>query len=182
MLGEREEDGLFLSRRPSPRVPAPLPDGSRFARVGGKREPTVAASGVGVADMGVAVVRFGYRLDDGEAEAASAAASTRIAAGESVEGVGEEVSREAGPVVSDVELDVPVSAGGLQRDLVAAVAERVVDEVAERLFEPHSVAGDSQPVRVAGHKVFPQLGGAPLETAPDRVEERVHQDGLDPKR
>ena len=55
--------------------------------------------------------------------------------------------RKSVAAVTHVELDPPVVPCGLQPDLVAAVAERVVDEVAERLLEPHPVCLDDEPVR-----------------------------------
>ena len=58
---------------------------------------------------------------------------------------GEEVRREAGALVAHAELERADLAARLEPDGARAVAERVVDEVAERLLEPQPVAGELEP-------------------------------------
>ena len=72
----------------------------------------------------------------------------------------EELRRKAAPLVPDVELDPTVIRVREQLDGAVAVAERVVDEVRERLLEPEPVAADA---KAAGRP--PPDGRAPGESA-----------------
>src|SRR5512132_807477 len=110
----------------------------------GERHPRVRTAGLRIGDMGTAVVRLGDRLHDRKPEPGATAASGRVDAGEAVEGTRDELRREAAAVVEDVELDATVGPCHLQPDVAAAVPQRVVDEVAERLLEAHPVRLDPQ--------------------------------------
>ena len=79
--------------------------------------------------------------DDREPEAGAAAASCGVGAGESVEGMCEELRREAGSFVCHVQLYLSVVARGGEVDGAVSVAERVVDEVRECLLESDPVPG-----------------------------------------
>src|SRR3954467_6604236 len=86
-------------------------------------------------DVRLAAVPARDGADDGQPEPGAAPAARVVGAREAVEGAGGEARREAGPVVTHVELD-PVDAGLCgHRDRAASVADRVVHEVAERLLE-----------------------------------------------
>src|SRR5438874_957256 len=133
---------------------------------GGERQPSVRAPGLAICEMGTAAVRFGDRLHDREPEpTAGAPAAYRVHAGEAVERTREKVGGEAIAVVPNVQLDTSVASCHLQRDLVAAVPECVVDEVAERLFESNSIPFNTHSDRRARRHRLSDLGGAPLEPA-----------------
>ena len=78
-------------------------------------------------------------LDDGEAEPGPAAASTVGCAAEGLERMLEERGRKAGAFVHDPQLQRVVDRDGAELGAAAAVAERVVDEIAERLLDQHAV-------------------------------------------
>ena len=82
----------------------------------------------------------GDGVDDREPEAGAAGRPRRVGPAEALEGVREEVGREAGALVADAERDRVAVARGLEPDGAAAVRERVVDEAAERLLEPVAIA------------------------------------------
>ena len=50
-------------------------------------------------------------------------------------------------VVADVQLDDAVFGGRRQRHVAGAVTERVLDEIPERLLEPHAIAAQAEPRR-----------------------------------
>src|SRR4051794_34664415 len=100
-----------------------------------ERDPWVGSAVGAVGDLRSAAVGARDRLDDRQPEPGAAAAAGGIAAREAIEGGGEQLGREARPVVADVELDATLRHGCGQLDGAAAVAQRVVDEVPERLLE-----------------------------------------------
>src|SRR4029077_16558004 len=91
-------------------------------------------------------VRFGDGLHDREPEPAAATTACGVGASEAVERPRQKLRREPVATVSNVELDPHVVACGLQSDLVAAVAERVIDKVAKRLLETLRVEVVERPV------------------------------------
>src|SRR3954469_18473918 len=103
----------------------------------GQSDPHVRSSaGVRGADLAAVGVRDGAH--DGHAQAEAAAATGAGA----VEGALGFAGREAGPRVGDVQLDVIAPAAGADSDWAVAVAEGVVDEVVDRLFEPGGIRLD----------------------------------------
>ena len=99
---------------------------------------------------------------------------------EALEGTFQQIGREAAALVEDVQLGDAVAPFGLQRNASAPVAERVVDEVAERLLEPHAIGLDDEWV-TGGDRKLPLLElGAWLEARCDRVENIGDVDRLSP--
>ena len=85
-------------------------------------------------------------------------------------------------LVLDVELDRSVDRGGAQVHTPVAVAERVVDEVAERLLETQAVAADRHSGRgVVGERPRTLLR-SPLEPGHDRGQELVRVERLHAER
>ena len=70
-------------------------------------------------------------------------------------------------LVLDRQLHAPIGAGCPQRDAAPAVAERVVDEVAEGLLEPQAIAADGQARRRFARERPRRLVGPPLEARHD---------------
>src|SRR5215218_10811425 len=89
-----------------------------------------------------AAVGLGYHVDDREAEARPPACARGIGAAEALERLLKELRREALAAIDDVQLDATVTPSRLQQDRSAAVAKRILDEIAERLLGPQAVGGD----------------------------------------
>jgi hypothetical protein len=88
----------------------------------------------------------GDHVDDREAQPRALARAGRVAAREGLERALEETRRKAVSLVLDVQLDAPVRRASLEEDPAPAVAQGVLDQVPEGLF-------DSQPVGVEGEPV-----------------------------
>src|SRR5215211_1477490 len=71
-------------------------------------DPDVRAAAVGVAGGCLAAVCLRDRLDDRQAQPGAVTGSRGVGPAEALKGVGEEVGREAGPFVADVNLDSSV--------------------------------------------------------------------------
>src|SRR5688500_7214634 len=95
-----------------------------------RRHPDADGSAV---ERGAAAVGLRDRAHDREPKSGTAARARVVTAGEALERAVLDVGGEAGAVVGDLERNAPVVGVRAQRDVAAAVAERVVDEVAERL-------------------------------------------------
>src|SRR6266571_2758369 len=121
--------------------------------------------------MGAPAVSFADRTNDREPEPGARAYTSGVWASEAFEGSLEEVGWEAVTLIGDVELDDAVGRSGDELHVAAAVAERIVHEVGERLLEPEPVAAN----RESGLAVVPdrstRLLRAPLEPVDDGVEE-----------
>ena len=99
----------------------------------------------GQADVGAAfrcvhgrdgpAVRFGYRLDDGESQAGACAASRFVCAAEPLERPRGEAGRKTVALISDVDLKLSLLPDGEESNCPGAVAERVLDQVPERLLK-----------------------------------------------
>src|SRR5438034_7622488 len=114
-----------------------------------------------------AAVSIRDRLHNGESETGARAVPSALSAGKAFESVVEELLREAGAFVGDVELDTTVGDGAGEAHLTASVAEGVVDHVRERLLETEPAAMKSRRRLVlGGERASPGLG-APLEAVPD---------------
>src|SRR5262249_30342462 len=107
-----------------------------------EREPDVSPTRGRVGRMRLAAMGFGDRLHDREAETRSLPAPAGVGAREALERLPEKAGRETFTLVAHVQLDAPVAAcrGKVYRS--PSVAERVVDQVRERLLEPQPVALD----------------------------------------
>ena len=117
------------------------------ARVGSETH-TSAPLGWCIDGVGAAAVGLGDRLTIASPRPAPPRPAGGVGSGEPLEGPVEEVVREAAAVVADVKLDgFAVHGGRFEPDLVAAVAKRVVDEVAERLLQPMPVAAHRRALR-----------------------------------
>jgi hypothetical protein len=81
-------------------------------------------------------VSFRDQAHDRETEAGTGTVAARVRQREALEGAAEEGRWEARSLVLDVELDGAVHGLSADDDAAAPVAERVVDEVPERLLEP----------------------------------------------
>src|SRR5262249_59479199 len=100
------------------------------------------------AGLGGAAVGRGHRADDGEAEPRAPAAARLVGAREALEGPLGEAGRKAAALVGDVELDAVRERAGEEGDVAAAVDERVVDEVVERLLDPRPVGVERRVLRL----------------------------------
>src|SRR5436190_5039325 len=109
-----------------------------ISQCAGQREPHIGAAGRAVRRVRFAAVRTGDGLDDGEPEAAPVLPSG-IDLAEALERAREERLRESFALVEDVQLDAAVAGRGRERDQAAAVAQRVVDHVGERLVQAEGV-------------------------------------------
>jgi hypothetical protein len=120
-------------------------------------------------------------VDDREPETASAATACVVAPREAFEGARSDLGRESPSLVPDVELDHLTGPPGADRDRPVAVAERVVDEVAERLLEPEPIRRDldasrdldRDPSALARRALAEAVGGGPRQL--------VEIDRLDPQ-
>src|SRR5581483_12139030 len=88
------------------------------------------------------------QLDDREAEPGAAVRPGLVAAAEAVERARQERLREPGSLVGHVQLDEVAALARRQRHRAAAVQERILDEVAERLLEAIRIRIDCD--RVSG--------------------------------
>src|SRR5436190_920284 len=75
-------------------------------------------------------------------QAGSVARPRRVRAAEALERVGKEVGREAVALVADVDLDPPVGRPRPDADRARAMAQRVLDQVPDRLLDAHAVCLD----------------------------------------
>ena len=91
--------------------------------------------------MRAASVRQRNRVDDREAEPGSRPRPALVRSAEALERTREKIIGEASPAVADVELDRTVDGTATQDDGALSMAERVVDEVSESLFETEPVRG-----------------------------------------
>src|SRR5581483_7857056 len=89
----------------------------------------------------------------------------------------EEAVREAGAVVGDVELDDVCGLACVQVDAAVSVADRVLEQVAQRLLEPQPVALEAGLDRCHGERAA-SVDDATLEPRRDRVEQRAYLDRL----
>ena len=108
---------------------------------------------------------------------ARAADARLVGAAEALERARQEVRREARrPRRSRAARRAPFAASRSSRDRARAVAERVVDEVAERLLEPEPVADELEAVRALDRRA-PTASAPPGGEAPrDRLEQRRDAD------
>src|SRR4029453_5178677 len=104
----------------------------------GQPDPDVCATVGPEPRAGPALVRPRDRLHDRQAEAAAVPGRRR--ARERLERVVAELRRETGALVEHMQLDARVVPACRDRDRTAAVLERVVDEVPERLLNPQPTA------------------------------------------
>jgi hypothetical protein len=116
-------------------------------------------------------VRLGDRCCQGQAEAGAPARPRVIRAAETLEGMWQELGREALSLVHDVELDVPVAVDRAQADVARTMPEGVVDEVAECLLEAEPVAGETHAVRRLSLDRAARLLGPRLERLLDGCQE-----------
>src|SRR5262249_53982045 len=101
---------------------------------GRQREPDVGPAAGAVRPRGPAAVRLGDGAHDGQAETGTRPLARAVGPREPLEGPVAEAVGKARAVVAHVELDDPVPLAGGELDRPAAVAERVVHQVAERLL------------------------------------------------
>ncbi len=80
------------------------------------------------------------RIDDRESEPGPAATARLVVPAEALEGMREELRVEPCPFVGHVQLDRPVSIACGELDRAGPIAERVVDDIRERLTEASRVA------------------------------------------
>jgi hypothetical protein len=119
------------------------------------------------------VVGFRNRAGDCEAEAGAIACARGVGAGEPLEGLLEERWWESRALIADVQFDVAVRPLRGEADGAAAVAEGVVNEVREGLFESNPVAVDAYARCGVGLDWSARFVYAPLEAAADCREEVV---------
>ena len=88
---------------------------------------------------------LGHRSDDGEPEAAAALGTCGIGAGEAFEGMGQKGGGEAWATVLYAQLDKLAVSGGAEADRPAAMSQRVVEHVVERLPKSRGIAVNGKP-------------------------------------
>ena len=91
-------------------------------------------------------VRAGDHVDDRQAQPRALARPGRVAAREGLERALDESRRKAVSLVLDVELDAPVRRAALEEDPAAAVAQGVLDQVPEGLFNSQPVGVEGEPL------------------------------------
>src|SRR5581483_1829132 len=143
-----------------------------------QRDPRVGARRFLIRDVSRSAVRLGNRPDDRESEAGPASTACRVGPGEPIECPSDEIAPESVAVIAHVKFDAPVGGAGAETNLVAAVAERVVDEIAEGLFEPESVSRQPQTRCRRRCDALSELLGAPVEPTRHGGEQRVDVDLL----
>jgi hypothetical protein len=120
-------------------------------------------------------------VDDGESESGAALSSRRVCPAEAVERLIPKIGRKAPPSVENVKRDEVAVRFCDELDPTVAVAERVVDEIAERLFDAEPVD-----VEVGGSGIDMQLTAetqcAAREAVGYRPQESVRIDWFSPER
>jgi hypothetical protein len=120
-------------------------------------------------------------LDDGEPEPGSGF-TLAVATAEALEGMLEELRREAGAFVGDVELEGAVRSRNGESNLAVAVAECILDEVGESLLEAETIAvqrlAGLDPTRDRSSRCL----GSPLEASRHRGEQVSGIERLEAKR
>src|SRR5919197_2849858 len=144
----------------------PVPSGSASAR---ELEPCVRPAGRPVPDAGPPAVGPGDELHNRQAEPCAAAGAPRLRAAEALERVRDELGRNAGAVVEDVELGLSVVGADDEVDRAAAVAERVLDEVRERLLDSRNVDVQREAVARGDRERTAALAGAHAEAPLDAL-------------
>jgi len=125
-------------------------------------------------------VSRGNRRDDREAEARSAAASALLGSAEALESMRRESGREARPVVHHVQLECVPLARCADPDRARSVAQRVLDEVAERLLQSKAI-DPKLDVRRADLERPAGIPRPPLEASGDALEQLVEGDLVEPQ-
>ena len=111
-------------------------------------------------------MRLGDRAHDRQSQAGAAAAALLLTAAEALERPRKQLGREAATLVGDAQLDVLARAPDGDGHRARAVAERVVDQVPERLLEPQRIGlGEQRIVRPHGDQGAAELLRAPREAA-----------------
>src|SRR4051812_15528648 len=108
-----------------------------------------------VGNAGGSSMAVGDGFDDREAESGAVLAAGGVGASEALEGVIKKGWWKAWAVVTDPQFEQTVVGTGAEADRGAAVAQRVVEEVGERLLESRRVGVDEQSVG----RVDADLGG-----------------------
>src|SRR2546423_13683579 len=152
--------------------------GSRSGRSARQRDPRVGTRWFLTRHVSRSAVRLGDCPDDRETEPRPASTARRVGAGEPIECPPDEIAPEPGAVIAHVQFDAPVGGAGAETDLVAAVAESVVDEIAEGLFEPESVSFQPETGCGRGCDALSEFLGAPVEATCHGGEQRVDVDLL----
>jgi hypothetical protein len=127
-------------------------------------------------------VRLGNRPNDREPEPGAAAPAGAVGPREALERALAEPVGKAGPVVSDVESKLAVRAARLEADLCAAVAERVVHHVRQRLLQPQPVAADTCSLGRVDEHPFALRVGTPSDSISHRLEQVGDADRFDAQR
>jgi hypothetical protein len=123
-------------------------------------------------------VRRRNRPDDRKPEAGPPSGAAVAGAGEAIERLGLEPVRKPGAVVGDLEHGGAVVAAGGQAHLAAAVAKRVLDQVAERLLDPQPVELGPKTARRGDDDLATALAGAILESLPHPLQQHAQLDRL----
>src|SRR5206468_12388364 len=82
------------------------------------------------------------RGDDRESEPGAFAGTSVVGAGEASERVRQEARFEPAALIADMELYLPAVGDRREGDVAGAVAQRILDEVAQRLFESRRIGVD----------------------------------------
>src|SRR5205085_12145445 len=150
---------------------------SRWASTA-RSDPDVRTALRVVQRVRAAAVGAGDRGHDREPEARAAATPAAGGAAEALERAVEEPGRKAAPLVAHVQLDGGLPHAGFEHDRAVAVAECVLDEVAERLLEAQPVALELETRRCVDGERPPRLLRPPREPVPDARQELVRRDLL----
>lgn len=94
-----------------------------------------------------AAVSVGDHLGNRKTQARTRASAGLIRTSEAFERLGNELGRNPPPLVEDVQLDPAVRFHPAETDRSVTVAERILDEVAESLFEANGIRRHDEPVR-----------------------------------
>jgi hypothetical protein len=105
----------------------------------------IGAAAGSVARRGAAAVRAGHGGDNCEADARSALSASGMTARETVEGSVDEFHRESRSLVANVDVYPGTVFSGRDAYISRSVAEGIVDEVVECLFESEAVGDQHHP-------------------------------------
>ena len=110
-------------------------------RVDRESEPHVRAAGWPAGGPRVAVVRPRDAAHDRQSQTAAVRRPGTVRASKALKGLVNEIRGESGSLIGDVKLHVLTAARSGERDCSAAVAQRIVDHVGQRLLDTRPISG-----------------------------------------
>src|SRR2546421_8454245 len=141
--------------------------GGRVAR---QHAPDVGAAARAILCGGLPLVGAGDRVDDCEPQARTAPVAPAVGAAEPLKRASEEALRKPRTGVAHMQLEAPVCSLGAEPHIALAVAEGVVDHVAEGLLQPQAIGARADSRLAFGAQPATRVGSAPGKAAADVLE------------